>query len=85
MIFLSFYTTTHSMKGEAQAKKQGLAASLVPTPRGVGGSCSLSLCFEGTEAEREAQAFFEEMTVPCALYRQEGEELTCLGRKEAGA
>ena len=38
MIFLSFYTTTHSMKGEAQAKKQGLVASLVPTPRGVGGS-----------------------------------------------
>ena len=85
MIFLSFYPTTHSMKGEAQARKQGLAAALVPTPRGVGGSCSLSLCFEGEQAEGTARAFFEEMTVPCALYRQEGGALACLGRKGAGA
>ncbi len=81
MIFLSFYTTTHSMKGEAQARKQGLDAELIPTPRGVSGSCSLSLHFGGPEAEGTARAFFETMTVPCTLFRLEGEALEQLATK----
>lgn len=83
MIFLSFYTTTHSMKGEAEAKKRGLEVSVIPTPRGVGGSCSLSLRFDGSDPERDARAFFQAMCVPCALYRLEGETPDCLEQKGA--
>lgn len=83
MIFLSFFTTTHSMRGEAQAKKQGLPVTMIPTPRGVGGSCSLSLRFDGEGAEEAARGFFQAIGVPCALYRLEGEALTCLERREA--
>lgn len=74
MIYLSFYTTTHSMQGEAEAKKRGLDAALCPTPRRIGGSCSLSLRFDGPDAEAQGRAFFESMMVPCTLYRMEGEE-----------
>lgn len=78
MFFLCFYTTTHSMKGEAEAKKQGLAVTMIPTPRGVAGSCSLSLRFDGENPEQDGQAFFDKMTVPCTLFRQEGDQLDCL-------
>lgn len=83
MIFLSFFTTTHSMRGESEAKKRGLAVTMIPTPRGVGGSCSLSLSFEGPDPEGEGRAFFDTVGLPCAFYRLEGEDLTCLARREA--
>ena len=69
MIFLSFYTTTHSMKWEAEAKKRGVAVTMIPTPRGVAGSCSLSLRFDGPAPEQEGRDFFAAMTVPCTLFR----------------
>lgn len=81
MIFLSFYTTTHSMREESLAKKQGVPVTMIPTPRGVGGSCSLSLRFDGVNPQREGKIFFDTMTVPCTLFRMEDEQLECLGDK----
>ena len=81
MIFLSFYTTTHSIQGEAEAKKEGLDAALCPTPRRIGGSCSLSLRFGGENPEETGRAFFERMEVPCTLYRMEGEDVVGLASK----
>lgn len=78
MIFLSFYTTTHSMRAETEAKRQGIAVTMIPTPRGVAGSCSLSLRFDGEEPEAEGRRFFEQMQVPCSLFCQDGETLTRL-------
>lgn len=83
MIFLSFYTTTHSMKGEAEARRQGLDAQLIPTPRGVAGSCSLSLRFDGADPEGTGRAFFAAMTVPCTLFRLEEDTLEQLDTKGA--
>lgn len=85
MIFLSFYTTTHSMKGEAQARKRGLEATLIPTPRGVAGSCSLSLRFDGADPAGDGMDFFEAQNVPCTLFRMEGDTLDRLGNKEVEA
>ena len=81
MIFLSFYTTTHSIQGEAEAKKRGLDAALCPTPRRIGGSCSLSLRFQGEDPEGDSRAFFASMEVPCTLYRMEGEDVVELASK----
>ncbi len=75
MIFLSFYTTTHSMKGESEARRQGVPVTMIPTPRGVAGSCSLSLRFDGPDPEEDGRRFFACMSVPCTLFRQTGETL----------
>lgn len=82
MIFLTFFTTTHSMQGEAEAKRRGFPVTMIPTPRSVAGSCSLSLRFDGPDPEQDGRSFFSQLTCPCSLYRQE-EELECLGKKEA--
>lgn len=71
MIFLVFFTTTHSMRGESEARKQGLSVTMIPTPRGVAGSCSLSLRFDGADPEGDGRAFCRSVGTPCALYRQE--------------
>lgn len=75
MIFLVFYTTTHSMRGEDAAKRRGVPVTMIPTPRGVAGSCSLSLRFDGADPEGDGRTFFAGMTVPCTLFRQEGDAL----------
>ena len=75
MIFLSLYTTTHSMKGEADARRQGVPVTMLATPRGVAGSCSLSLRVDGTDPEEDGRRFFVCMSVPCTLFRQTGETL----------
>ena len=84
MIFLSLFTTTHTMQAEARARAMGLQVTLMPTPRKVGGSCSLSLRFGGADPEADGQAFFTAMDVPCALYRLEEETLACLAKREPG-
>ena len=82
MILATFFTTTHTMQGEARAKALGLAVTLMPTPRRIGGGCSLSLRFDGADPEADGRALFDAADVPCALSRLEGDTLTCLARRE---
>ena len=71
MIFISFYTTTHIMQSEKVAKAQGLPVTMMPTPRSIGGSCSLSLRFDGEDPKADGMALFDRLTVPCTLYHLE--------------
>lgn len=83
MIFISFYTTTHIMQSEKVAKAQGLPVTMMPTPRSIGGSCSLSLRFDGQDPLTDGMALFNCLTVPCTLYRLEDGDPALIANRSA--
>ncbi|MDD4798820.1 MAG: DUF3343 domain-containing protein [Clostridia bacterium] len=47
-----FYSMNEALKMEQQAKRLGIPGRLVPTPRGISGSCGMSWRAEITERSR---------------------------------
>ena len=50
-----FHTTSAALRAEKVAKKAGLTAKLIPTPRHLSSDCGISLCFEWPDAEKIAR------------------------------
>lgn len=47
-----FHTTSAALRAEKVAKKAGLTAKLVPTPRHLSSDCGISLCFDWADREK---------------------------------
>lgn len=48
---LTFYSTHHALAAERILKDQGIAQTIVPTPRSISGNCGIAIRIDASQAD----------------------------------